>query len=201
MKLTQLITPFLDIFFPAECHHCHSPLRYGSVPFFCNACWSTIRPLGGPFCPQCGKPFVSSAALSFSPTHRCGDCPKNSPRFDALITPFSFDGVLSEAVALLKYQKKTALTSPLIKLALPYLAPFSGIDIILPVPLHATRLKAREFNQSLLLADSAGRLLKKPVAARSFKKRTADRSANEVESGRPQKKFKEFFFSEKSRMR
>ncbi|MBI1821305.1 MAG: ComF family protein [Nitrospirae bacterium] len=172
MKLTQLVTIFLEIFFPAHCHHCRSPLRHGSVPFFCDACWSTIRPLGGPFCPQCGKSFVSASALSFSPTHRCGDCRKTRPQYDSLITPYSFEGVLSEAISLLKYQKKTALIPPLSRLAFPFLTDLSRIDFILPVPLHSTRLKAREFNQSLLLAETAGRLLRKPLEIHLLKKNT-----------------------------
>jgi ComF family protein len=39
------------------------------------------------------------------------------------------------------------------------------VDVILPVPLHRTRLRAREFNQSLLLADQLGRYLTLPVSA------------------------------------
>jgi ComF family protein len=38
-------------------------------------------------------------------------------------------------------------------------------DLLVPVPLHPTRLRAREFNQSLLLADQLGRHLKRPVSA------------------------------------
>jgi ComF family protein len=37
-------------------------------------------------------------------------------------------------------------------------------DVIVPVPLHPTRLRAREFNQSLLLADQLGRHLARPVS-------------------------------------
>jgi ComF family protein len=38
-------------------------------------------------------------------------------------------------------------------------------DVIIPVPLHPARLRAREFNQSLLLADQLGRHLSRPVSA------------------------------------
>jgi ComF family protein len=39
------------------------------------------------------------------------------------------------------------------------------VDIIIPVPLHPTRLRGREFNQSLLLADQLGRHMARPVSA------------------------------------
>ena len=38
-------------------------------------------------------------------------------------------------------------------------------DVIIPVPLHPARLRTREFNQSLLLADQLGRHLSRPVSA------------------------------------
>ena len=38
-------------------------------------------------------------------------------------------------------------------------------DVIVPVPLHGSRLRAREFNQSLLIADHLGRYLMRPVSA------------------------------------
>jgi ComF family protein len=37
------------------------------------------------------------------------------------------------------------------------------VDVIIPVPLHPTRLRAREFNQSLLLADQLSLHLVRPV--------------------------------------
>jgi ComF family protein len=44
------------------------------------------------------------------------------------------------------------------------LPPLDEIDLIIPVPLHAARLREREFNQSLLLADRIGRHLNIPVS-------------------------------------
>lgn len=44
------------------------------------------------------------------------------------------------------------------------LPPLDSVDLIIPVPLHSERLRQREFNQSLLLADNIGRHLDIPVA-------------------------------------
>ena len=38
------------------------------------------------------------------------------------------------------------------------------VDVIIPVPLHRERLRQREFNQSLLLADQVGHVLDIPVS-------------------------------------
>jgi ComF family protein len=42
------------------------------------------------------------------------------------------------------------------------------VDLIVPVPLHPSRLRAREFNQSLLIADRLGRHLMRPVSCTDF---------------------------------
>ncbi len=36
-------------------------------------------------------------------------------------------------------------------------------EILVPVPLHKTRLRARRYNQSALLASALGRIVRKPV--------------------------------------
>lgn len=162
----RLVYPILDLLFPAACHACRGELRKSAIPFFCEACWSGIRPLEGPFCPQCGKPFSSSSALSFSPGHRCGDCRSAPPFFDRMTTPYSFDGVLAKGLFLYKYNRKVALASPLSALILPFLESIGKIDLILPVPLHPERLREREFNQSLLLGNILGREFKKPLKER-----------------------------------
>jgi ComF family protein len=46
-------------------------------------------------------------------------------------------------------------------------------DVIIPVPLHPARLRTREFNQSLLLADQLGRHLFRPVSAANLVRTTA----------------------------
>jgi ComF family protein len=44
------------------------------------------------------------------------------------------------------------------------LPPLDSLDFIMPVPLHSQRLREREFNQSLLLADRIARHLNAPVS-------------------------------------
>jgi ComF family protein len=44
------------------------------------------------------------------------------------------------------------------------LPPLDNINLIVPVPLHIGRLREREFNQSLLIADQIGRYLDIPVS-------------------------------------
>ncbi|OQW34672.1 MAG: hypothetical protein A4E19_17270 [Nitrospira sp. SG-bin1] len=70
---------------------------------------------------------------------------------------------LQQAICLFKYQGKVSLAAPLAALMIAKLPPLNSIDVIMPVPLHRERLRQREFNQSLLLADHIGRYLNRPV--------------------------------------
>ncbi|MGB9894147.1 MAG: ComF family protein [Candidatus Saccharicenans sp.] len=73
---------------------------------------------------------------------------------------------MKEAIILFKYKGYENLSRPLASLAYKALADkgiFSGIDFILPVPLHKKREKARGFNQSELLARELSRLSSIPT--------------------------------------
>jgi ComF family protein len=61
-----------------------------------------------------------------------------------------YDGALSSAIHIFKFQKIKRLAKPLGRLLLEF--DLSGIDAIIPVPLSTKGLRERGFNQSLLLA-------------------------------------------------
>jgi ComF family protein len=161
--LKKWVGHLLELFFPADCQACKNELGSSKVPFFCESCWSGIQPIEGPLCPQCGRPFSSSIALAYSPGHRCGDCRAHPPHFDNVTTPYPYEGTLAKGISLFKYQRQVSLVDPMMKLATPFLHSLERAEVILPVPLHRARLKKREFNQSLILADALGKLLKKPT--------------------------------------
>jgi ComF family protein len=103
--------------------------------------------------------------LAYSPNHHCGECRRRVPFFDRIITPYAYEGTLARGIALFKAGRKTALVNALASLAFPFAAELRVAEIIIPVPLHPARLRAREFNQSLLLGDALARILNKPVKA------------------------------------
>jgi ComF family protein len=80
----------------------------------------------------------------------CGQCLKKAPPFFKAINYGLYEGVLAEAINLLKFHGLKRLAHPLGKLLLNFT--LSGIDGIIPVPLSIKRLRERGFNQSLLIA-------------------------------------------------
>lgn len=153
---------------PVECVTCRRSLGADAVPFFCDDCWQTIRPLQQPSCARCDQPFVSAATTSYSPKHYCQHCQERLPSFERAWTLYPYLSPLQEAICALKYRGKTRLTTALARLMVEAMPAALDIDLIVPVPLHPTRLRAREFNQSLLLADRIGRHLSRPIAATSL---------------------------------
>jgi ComF family protein len=68
------------------------------------------------------------------------------------------EGVLREAVHWFKYRGRTALAMPLGDLMATYWMQHPmPADIVVPVPLHVTRLRERGYNQAALLACAMAR--------------------------------------------
>jgi competence protein ComFC len=142
----------VDFFFPRRCVGCG---RTGD--FLCADCFRKLPRLLPPLCNKCGKP-ESSGGL-------CPTCWSHQTEIDGIRSPFRFDGVIRQAVHDLKYHNLKAVSRCLAELMADYLQanPVSG-DVLVPVPLHARRLRERGYNQSSLLAKELGELTGFPVA-------------------------------------
>lgn len=109
-------------------------------------------------------PFKSGATLIKSPDFLCGTCRKKLPYFTKAIAVGIYEGTLSEAIHILKYQKKQAMAKHLNAMITDALFQrLTDSDIVIPVPLHKKRLNERGFNQSLLIAHYASQRLNIPL--------------------------------------
>ena len=180
--LARHAAAFLHLVYPESCRACGAPVpletreaggaRNPLHPFFCRDCWRTVRPLEGPFCPVCSAPFSSDAALSRSPAHRCGDCRADPPPFSLAVTPYLYEGALAEAIQMLKYRNQPAIARRLADLLADALRGIA-CDLVMAVPLHPSRLREREFNQSLLIAKGVSRRLRRPLSIDDLRRRMA----------------------------
>ena len=94
----------------------------------------------------------------------CPSCIKWNAEIDAIRSPYRFNGTIREAVHQLKYRNIRVLAEPMSRLLYNYIYynPIPG-DTLVPVPLHAKRLKERGYNQSSLIAHNLGKLSELPV--------------------------------------
>ena len=153
ISLQNLARHALHALLPITCGSCGVALGDDPVPFFCRSCWAAIRPLRGACCPRCGHPFPSRVALTYSPRHVCGDCRKRRPAFTQAWSLYPYEGPLRDAIHLFKYRGKVVLRTPLVGLMQTAWRETPRFDLVMPVPLHPSRLREREFNQALLLGD------------------------------------------------
>jgi ComF family protein len=153
-----------SLFFPAPCRICESPLLMASRIPICRECLHALQPLSGPMCEVCGRPFVSEeAGLVARP--RCGYCRRGVYHFDAARSYGAYDEAMVRAITLLKYSgvvplggwfaaRREELVARELKLLLA--------DVVVPVPLHPSRLHERGYNQAELIARPLARRLKLP---------------------------------------
>jgi ComF family protein len=85
------------------------------------------------------------------------------PVFDQALSIGYFEGALREAIHQFKYRPCRSLGSPLGDWMSGNIQLPQGIDVIIPIPLHGSRLYERGFNQALLLADRIGNRFSIPV--------------------------------------
>jgi ComF family protein len=159
----RLLRRILEYCFPSSCSHCGCPLGDSPLPFFCSSCWSDLSPLAPPVCPRCGRPLDSPEALSASPEHVCWHCRKDPPDVDQALAAGIFEGPLREAIHVYKYRPLMALGRPLAAWMTDHVRKVERLDLVMPVPLHVSRLRKRGFNQSLLLARGASMTYEVPL--------------------------------------
>ena len=141
--------------FPDACRCCGAPLSWpdahpGPPPFLsdtlCPCCRKNIRFMPPSTCTRCGLPFLAG------PDHVCGKCLETSPHFDTARSAVLFTGSVMDMVHRFKYNARTDMVRPLADLLVPLATGILPSDLLVPVPLHETRLMGRGYNQAALLA-------------------------------------------------
>lgn len=155
-KVSSLWNAALDLLYPPLCCHCESD----TTNDFCDACSERIHRPGRPACPACGIPFHTPHGTD----HLCGRCLAVPPAFGRARAAVIYDASdpsdhpFKSVLQRYKYNRDVGLAAPLSRL-LWNECPLnlSHYDLIVPVPLHLSRLRWRGFNQALLLARRIAR--------------------------------------------
>lgn len=99
----------------------------------------------------------------------CGECTRRLPAFDAAYVPFTYDPPFTAWIPALKFHGSLAVGRLLGQLLRQELAhgDRQPPDAIIPVPLHASRLRQRGFNQAIEIARAVDpRLVRHDIAHR-----------------------------------
>lgn len=160
-RLGRELCGLLDLLLPPACLLCGTELRRSGRLPLCRDCRAGILPLPASHCPRCALPHTAEDGSA----HLCEGCLREPPPFTSVSAAGLYEDKLRLAVQRFKYRAAVDLEKTLANLLYCTLAKKTAPrpDLILPVPLHASRLRERTYNQSLLLARNLGRRQAIPV--------------------------------------
>ncbi len=148
---------FKTLLYPKKCLKCSTYLDEEFVQpltletCFCKDCLADgMYPIEVPYCTKCGIQLPGSHQDS----HVCGTCLKTPLIPEKIRATTEYKGIIKEAIPMFKYYAKLSLARIFEQILFQtFLTHFQkdAIDLIIPIPLHRSKLKYRGFNQSYLL--------------------------------------------------
>ena len=145
----------LNVLFPRHCPVCGEIVKPPGG-LICPACFHKLSFVKQPVCKKCGKE-IQDAAEEF-----CGDCTKRRHAFESGLALMNYDETARRSMAWIKYKnKREYLDFYGAALAARYEKQIRRIhaDVLVPVPVHPSRKRARGFNQAEVLAFCLGKRL------------------------------------------
>lgn len=148
----------------ASCREPFIPHEAGAASaFFCPQCRPSFLFREAGFCPYCGEPF----AVADSPVVPCGDCLQKLPPWNDFFFCGIYEGALRELILRAKFRGGLDALHVLGMLLADRCAEhYSSAPlphVIVPLPLHPSRLRERGLDQCLEMARPISKRLGIPV--------------------------------------
>jgi len=161
--INQWLANIQDWLLPRLCPACGDPSGPGRE--LCPGCERALPTLLHA-CPRCAIPYEQPDAHG-----ECGACQKHPPAFARSIALYRFAPPIDHFIRELKFHQQLGLARLLgERLAQRLAHEAERPDLILPVPLHAARLRERGYNQALEIARPVARLLDIPLKVSALRR-------------------------------
>jgi ComF family protein len=121
----------------------------------CGACLADLPWYRMPQCPQCAIPTPDGQT--------CGGCLKRPPAFDHTRAALAYAFPLDRLIPRLKYNGQLAIAPALGECLAEALASGPRPDCLIPMPLHARRIRERGFNHATEIALEVAKQLSLPL--------------------------------------
>ena len=145
----------IDLALPPRCAGCGAIVD--QLHSFCADSWRQIEWLGDGGCVTCGLP------LEGTDVETCAACLARPPRIARTRAAVAY-GDISRTLALrLKYSRKVAIAKTMARYMRPFAEALPENALLIPVPLHRSRLWFRGFNQAVLVASELSSLVGVPL--------------------------------------
>lgn len=180
--LGDLLKNLVNIVYPKACLICKAKPKTASSSdnFVCPECWAKAKRNMPPFCSSCGRHLQRPLQKI------CAPCIRRPLHFDRAFSPFVYEGVIKELIHQFKYKNKNYLGADLSRLMFEFIReynlPLDYLDSVVPVPLHKTRLREREFNQAHVLSRHIAEKSHKPLLEDCLNRRRPGRTQTELEA-------------------
>ncbi len=126
----------------------------------CMGCANTFHVIKNPKCLKCGKP------LEQEEQEYCFDCTRQTFHFNRGMALWVYDEKVKKSIANFKFHNRREYSKYYVQELLNYYREEiikTAPDILVPVPLHKSKLKERGFNQAYLLAQGISKSVGIPV--------------------------------------
>lgn len=165
----------LALVYPEVCQVCGGARAGPRDGYVCGGCQARVRFIEPPFCDRCGRPFEGDLTTRFE----CASCREMEWHFHSARSAVATRAPVLEIIRRYKYNRalwfEPFLAGLLIRAAGPVLSG-QAPDLIIPVPLHFTKKREREFNQAESLAERLGAAAQIPVNKRLLRRVLPTRS-------------------------
>ena len=159
-QLRRLGRAVVDGVLPPRCLACGTIVDEPDA--LCSSCWAGMTFFAPPWCAVCGLPFPHPMGEEAV----CADCARQKPSWDRARAVMRYDKHSRHLVLALKHGDRTHVARALGRwMGRAGVELLEGADIIVPVPLHWTRLFTRRYNQAGLLAHAVRAAGGPPVMA------------------------------------
>jgi competence protein ComFC len=180
--LGGLIKGLIEIVYPKSCIACKNSLKNntGIDDLVCLKCWGKIKKNLPPFCFCCGRHLgINSPANNI-----CPECTKTPLHFDRAFSPCIYEETIRLLIHEFKYRRRDYLGKILSKLMIEFIQeydlPMKYIDTIIPIPLHKTKQREREFNQSEILSKYIAQKFDKKMLNNALRRHLPTQSQAEL---------------------
>lgn len=158
--LRQIGRLALDALLPPQCLNCGEMVDQPGT--LCPACWERVDFIAPPLCACCGTPFE----LDPGPAALCGLCTVKPPPFARARAVFVYDEPGKGLVLRFKHADRTDMAPTFSRwMARAGAELLAEAELVVPVPLHWSRLLRRRYNQAALLANALADLSDTAAAA------------------------------------
>jgi len=159
-QLRRLGRAVVDGVLPPRCLACGTIVDEPDA--LCSSCWAGMTFFAPPWCAVCGLPFPHPMGEEAV----CADCARQKPSWDRARAVMRYDKHSRHLVLALKHGDRTHVARALGRwMGRAGAELLEGADMIVPVPLHWTRLFTRRYNQAGLLAHAVRAAGGPPVMA------------------------------------